>query len=101
MKLRLSANGFSKGCINLPELTRTAYLCPKQYLCRVGLGALEGHRALLHIRIDGEQIAGGNFAVEQLHGQGALNEPLDGALERTRPIPQAKGAHPAKITGAS
>ena len=36
---------------------------------RLGLGALEGHGALLHVRIDGERVAGGDFAVQQLQGQ--------------------------------
>ena len=30
-------------------------------------------------------VAGNHFAVEQLHGQRVLDEPLDGALQRPRP----------------
>ena len=62
------------------------------FLCGAGLssdgfgcGWPEGHLALLHVRVDGERIAGGDFAVEQFHGQRVLDEPLDGALEEPRP----------------
>ncbi len=53
-------------------------------LCRLRLGGREGHGALLHIRIDRERVAGNHFAVEQLHGERVLDEPLDGALQRPR-----------------
>ena len=37
------------------------------------------------IRINRKRVAGNHFAVEQLHGERVLDEPLDRALQRPRP----------------
>ncbi len=41
--------------------------------------------SLLRIRIDRQSLTRNHFAVEQLHGERVLDEPLDGALQRPRP----------------
>ena len=59
--------------------------------CGFGVGPLEGHRAFLHVGLHGECVARKDIAVEELHGQRALDEALEGALERSRAKLQAKG----------
>jgi phage portal protein BeeE len=53
----------------------------------LGRALFEGHFAFLCISVYSEGVAGVDFAVEQLHGERVLDEPLDGALQRPRPEP--------------
>src|SRR5579862_8381259 len=83
-KRRSSVSAVSKNAVL--NVFMAFYLCAGSGSARLHFLTTERHLAILRVHVRDDRVAGLDFAFEHLQRERILNEPLDGALHRTRSV---------------